>query len=214
MKKLSIGLLLFICLISVNAQDIITLKNGETLSVFIIEKNDSQIKYKMANSVSYAVFTTKLRNVKSIQYEYGGIDLLSSLNPRSTKPLGISAGISFIASESEGGMFTGGLDYFFTPNLSAEINMGTDGDSDMYYSFGGKYWFASNYSKSSFSPFTGLLYGGQYGVNFWEVPIGISYISKIGLQSSFHFSYLNYIDAIVFGTTNRLNAELRVGWRF
>ena len=198
MKNLTVGLFLFICLLTINAQDIITLKTGQELNVYIIEKTDNYIKYKLANStISNTTFTTKLRNLRTINYENGVVDLLTSQNPRSIYPFGISAGISLIAFEGEGGMFTGGLDYFFTPNLSAEMNFGTDGESDLYYSLGGKYWFADKYSKSRFSPFTGLLYGGQYGINFWEVPVGISYISKHGFQTSLHLSYLKYINAFV-----------------
>lgn len=216
MKKLATGILLFISFITVNAQDKITLKNGKELSVYVIEKNDTEIKYKQENStISNTTFCTKLTNVKTIKYENGEVDLLSSQNPRSIYPLGISGGVSLVTSKYDGGgMFTGGLDYLFTPNLSAEINLGSGGEYDFYYSFGGRYWLANKYSKSGFSPFTGLLYGGQFGLNFWEVPAGISYITKFGLQTSFHLSYLHYINGLVNYETSRLNAELRIGWRF
>lgn len=215
MKNLAIGILLFVCLTTVNAQDKITLKNGNELIVRIVEKSDSEIKYKFENSTnSNTTFSTKLNNVKTITYENGVVDLLCSLNPRYKYPVGVTAGINLIASESEGGLFTGGVDYFFTPNLGVEINFGTSGDSDTYYSFGGKYWFANKYSNSAFSPFAGLLLGGQYGVNFWEVPVGVSYISKFGFQTSFHLSYLNYINSLVDYESNRLNLEFRIGWRF
>ncbi len=214
MKKLFVGILLFISFNLVNAQDKVTLKDGTELSVYIIEKNDTEIKYRKANSTSHAIFSTKLTNLKTIQYDNGDVDLLSSKNPRSLFPLGISAGISLVASENEGGMFTGGIDYLFTPNLSAEINIGSGGESDFYYSFGGKYWLANKYSTSGFSPFTGLLYGEQYGINFWEVPAGVSYIARFGFQTSFHLSYIRYINGWVNYDTSRLNAELRIGWRF
>lgn len=215
MKNVSIGILLFICQIVVVAQDKITLKNGNELSVRVFEKSDSKIKYKMEHSTnSQTIFSTKLKNIKTIVYENGDVDLLSSLNPRYKFPVGISAGLSLIASESEGGMFTGGVDYFFTPNIAAEVNFGTSGEDDVYYSFGTKYWFASKYSKSAFSPYAGLLIGGQYGVNFWEVPVGLSYISKIGFQTSLQLSHLKYIDVLVDGETSSLNLELRIGWRF
>ncbi len=215
MKNLAIGILLFICLTTINAQDKIILKNGTELIVRIIEKSDSEIKYKYENSTnSNTTFTTKLSNVKTITYENGTVDLLCSLNPRYKYPVGITAGVSLVASGSEGGMFTGGIDYLFTPNLGMEINFGTSGESDTYYSFGGKYWFADKYSKSTFSPYTGLLIGGQYGVNFWEVPVGISYISKSGFQTSLNLSYLNYINSLVDYDSNTLSLEFRIGWRF
>lgn len=214
-KNLSSCFLLAFSLITVKAQDKITLKNGSELSVHIIEKSDSEIKYLLGTpTTSKTVFFTKLKNLKTITYDNGVIDLLSSLNPRYKYPVGITTGISLLASENEGGMLTIGADYSFTPNLGFEVNLGTDLESDPYYSFGAKYWFANKYTKSAFSPFTGLLIGGQYGVNFWEVPVGISYITKFGFQTSFHLSYLNYINALVDDQTNRLNMELRIGWRF
>ncbi|MDO9633905.1 MAG: hypothetical protein Q7J05_02520 [Paludibacter sp.] len=112
------------------------MKDGRELSVYIIEKNDTEIKYRNANSTGHTIFSTKLTNLKTIQYENGDVDLLSSMNPRSLFPLGISAGISLAAFENDGGMFTCGIDYLFTPNLGAEINIGSGGE-DIYYSVGG-----------------------------------------------------------------------------
>lgn len=215
MRKRTIVALFLFGLITLNAQDKITLKNGKEVSVYILDKNDTEIKYKQNDSISQTTFTTKLNNLKTINYANGEVDLLSSRNPRSIFPLGINGGVSLVASEYEGGgMFTGGIDYLFTPNISAGINLGSGGESDFYYSFGGKYWIANKYSKSGFSPFAGLLYGGIYGLNFWEIPVGISYITKLGFQSSFHLSYIQLINGTLNYETNRLNAELRIGWRF
>ena len=120
-----------------------------------------------------------------------------------------------MTEEDGGGMFTGSMDYFFTPNLSAEINFGFGGEdeSDVYYSAGCKYWFANKYSRNGFSPFTGLLIGNQFNTNFWEIPLGISYITKFGLQTSVHLGYMHFVTPPVYNIS-RLNTEVRIGWRF
>ena len=46
MRNTFIGICIFTCLLSINAQDKITLKNGQELKVTILEKTDSEIKYK------------------------------------------------------------------------------------------------------------------------------------------------------------------------
>jgi len=214
MRKFFIGFFLLSFTLLIKAQDRITLKNGTELKVYILEKNDTKITYKLADTLNnYSVFTTKLYNLNTISYANGMVDLLSSQNPRSTYRFGLSAGARIVVLEGEGGMLIGGVDYMLTPNISSEINLGNGGDDDWYYSFGGKYWFANRYSKSALSPYTGLLYGGQYGVNFWEVPMGVSFISKHGFQLSLQLCYMNYINASVNNNTNGLNLEFRIGWR-
>jgi len=215
MKKLLSLAFLTICILSLNAQDKITLKNGTELDVFIIEKTDKEIKYRVAD-LETTTFITKLSNLQKIEYQNGDIDYLSSKNPRCLHPFGLSGGISLVMTEEDGGgMFTGSMDYFFTPNLSAEINFGFGGEdeSDVYYSAGCKYWFADKYSRNGFSPFTGLLIGNQFNTNFWEIPLGISYITKFGLQTSVHLGYMHFVTPPVYNIS-RLNAEVRIGWRF
>lgn len=87
------------------------------------------------------------------------------------------------------------------------------------FSIGGKYWFANKHCKSEFSPFVGLFFTQWRSKNdeediLWqnkpvwsniylpEVPIGISYISKSGLQTSFQMSL------------PLLCAKFSLGWRF
>lgn len=215
MKKLTIGILLFFCFITLQAQDKITLKDGKVLTVYILEKTDTHLKYKFEKpTTAGTVFTTHISNIQSIQYENGEVDLLSSLNPRSLHPFGVSAGVSLDVSQEDGGMFVGGIDYFINPKISAELNIGTSGDNDMYFSLGGKYWLARRNAKSCFSPYAGILYGGQYGVKFWEVPVGISYISKCGFQTSLQCSYVSYNNAMVNYEAYKVSAQLRLGWRF
>ncbi|MDD2559084.1 MAG: hypothetical protein PHE04_00210 [Bacteroidales bacterium] len=50
MKKIIAFVLFVACILTLAAQDRITLKNGEVLSVFVLEKNDRGLRYKLANS--------------------------------------------------------------------------------------------------------------------------------------------------------------------
>jgi hypothetical protein len=196
-KRISTLFLVFLCYFNMNAQDTIKLKNDKEVNVSIV--NDSKDDIGTIHSVNRT------------------IDTLILESPRSKFPLGIYGGVSLI--ENEFRMFTC-IDYMLTPNLSAEINLGSFVKRfglNYYYSLGGKYWFANKYSKSGFSPYVGLLYsgasflidGGVDRVNFIEVPAGISYITKFGFQTSLQFSCLTDFNYIL-----GPNIELRVGWRF
>jgi hypothetical protein len=212
MKKISIIFSAFLFSLSSNAQDTITMKNGKVINAHIIEKSDSNIKYK-TDSITYShtTFIINLTNIRTIHYSNGDVDLLSSQNPRSILPLGINGGVGI---RSEGIFFNGSIDYLFTPNISAEISFGSIAAYTQYnyyyYSFGGKYWFASKYNRSGFSPFAGLFYGSDNHQNFIEVPVGISYITKFGLQTSLQLSYAYFShdqDVVPI-------IEFKVGWRF
>jgi len=210
MRNTLIGIFLFTCLLSINAQDKITLKNGQELNVTILEKNGSKITYKFNDSISSnAIFTTKLSNLKTIHYENGMVDLLSSKNPRNKYHLGLTIG-NGIVFEDKIPFVSLGLDYLFTPHFSAEINFRSLTDFG-FCSFGGKYWFANKYSSSGFSPYVGFLYS-LLDPNVGEVPVGLSYISKHGFQTSFQLNYINFLDLNNYRSA--LMVELRIGWRF
>lgn len=115
-----------------------------------------------------------------------------------------------------------------TPNISAELSFWGFFKYPSQYtlSLGGKYWFANKYGKSGFSPFTGLFYTKMLVENYdymWEnmpqwssydileLPIGISYITKFGLQTSLQLD--NYIGSDV-DNFFAFGLEFSVGWRF
>jgi hypothetical protein len=207
MKKISIIFLAFLCILNIYAQDTITLKNRKVIHAYIIEKSNTKIKYKLDTISGYTTFITKLSNIKSIHYSNGEIGISNAQNPRSKYPFGINGGIGIFGVT---GIFTGGIDYFVTPNLSAEISIGKKIVPAFFYSLGGKYWFANKYHISGFSPFVGLLYGGFESQNFLEIPAGISHISKSGFQTSLQLSYAYFPH----DQNNVLKIEFRLGWRF
>lgn len=217
MKKTFILLLIFSFCFSINAQDTITLKKGKVINAFIIEKSDTKIKYR-TDSVNNedSTFSIKLSRINTINYVNGEVDLLCSQNPRSKFPLGVSIGINIFNNFS----FIASIDYLITPNLNAEIKYSFSTLIPYFFptlSFGGKYWFAKKYSNSGFSPYLGLFltrFRQENDEFMWnneppwkivylpEIPIGINYISKFGLQTSFQMS-LPY-----------LSPEFKIGWRF
>lgn len=215
MRKISTIIFAFLCFLNANAQDIITLKDRKLIYAHIIEKSNTAIKYKLDSITNGdTTYSLKLSKIRTIHYNDGKVDLLSSQNPRSIFPLGINGGISLLG-------FTSSIDYLFTPNISAEINIGGLSHYVKYtYSFGGKYWFSNKYSNSGFSPFAGLLYGGigllidgdKIMGNFCEVPIGISYFTKFGLQTSLQLSYLQFFHNEF--SEGVPNIEFKIGWRF
>ncbi len=171
MKQISIFILLFVYFISIHAQDTINLKNKKVIHAYITEKSDTKIKYKTDSIHAYTTYSTNLSKVKTIHYQNGEVDLLSSQNPRSIFPLGINYGFivakgntmvfnySVIELNSLFNVFSGSIDYLITPKISAEASILVFPYGSQYlFSLGGKYWFANKYSKSGFSPFFGLFY--------------------------------------------------------
>jgi len=226
MKQISILFLYFLCSICIYAQDTILLKNGQIINATIIERNKSKIKYQhVQNAKTDTTLSLRLSKIRTIHYGNGKVDLLSSQNPRSIFPLGVNFGFTIP-------FLTGSIDYLITPNLSAEIELKNLLSTSYHlYSFsvGGKYWFANKYGKSGFSPFAGLFYSRVWvqndyeditwfnkpewsASNYLEMPIGISYITKFGLQTSIQ---LNNSYNIEYDKLSLINSiEFRVGWRF
>lgn len=226
MKKKSILFLVFLCSFSIQAQDIITMKNSEKINATIIERNNCRIKYQpVQNANSDTTLSMRLSKIKTIQYGNGSTDRLSSQNPRSIYPLGISGSYSSMFSWGWSScLLFGSIDYLFTPNISAEISYGTWFDlipqnivivgtiDRSFYSVGGKYWFANKYSNSGFSSFVSLQYDVNHFTNYWTISPGISYISKFGLQTSLELKLYNCTNDE--DKSKFLVFEYKLGWRF
>jgi hypothetical protein len=232
MKKTSILFLIFLGYFNMNAQDTISLKSGEIINATITERSNCKIKYQhVQNEKADTTLSLRLSKVKTIHFGNGSTERLSKQNPRSIFPLGVNGGADFFLFRL---LFNASIDYLITPNISAEINyrsMLTDSyPAFSLFSIGGKYWFANKYSKSGFSPFVGLFFTQWKSKNdeddilwhnepVWKinyspvVPIGITYISKSGFQTSFQLDNFFSFNAGNFYVAP-LIAEVRVGWRF
>jgi len=209
MRKTIVIILLGCVFQLTSGQDKIITNDKKELQVQILENSDRMVKYKLSDFADGPVFCMKTIKIRKIEYSNGTIDSMGYENPRKSKPLGVSAGMA-LQLDREGGMFTTTVDYFVLPQIAVELNLGSDLFDGYFYSFGSRFHLNSNHSQKAFTPFIGLMVGSDRGYSFIQVPVGLSYISKFGLQASvsinqLQYSYSNWISTY---------AELRVGWRF
>ena len=210
-KSLSVSIVFFISCFIVYGQDKITTKNKETLNVHILEKTPKYVKYQMTDyqdRLLAPVITVKTGFVEKIEYKNGVIDFLGNQNPRKEKPFGISVGgIKWLSSS--GLISSATMDYFIIPQLAAEVNVGADTHQVLYFSAGARAHVNSNYSKCRLTPFTGVLFGYEYGHKFVQFPLGVNYLHKSGINVSMSFNKLIFSD-----NHYQTTVELRGGWRF
>ena len=68
----------------------------------------------------------------------------------------------------------------------------------------------SDYSKTKFTPFSGLLIGAEYGDGFLQIPIGVNYIGNSGFNASLSLNELIFLKEDWQSTF----IELTLGWKF
>ena len=191
------------------SQDKINTKDKQQLTVQVIERTDKFVKYKMIDYKEGPVIWTKINRLASIEYKNGTVDLLGNQNPRKYRPVGINAGLA-LEPTSGGGMFSSTMDYFITPQIDLEATLGmADLSSGVYFSAGSRIHFNYNTSNNKFTPFTGVLFGSNYGDPFCQVPVGVNYLTDLGINAS-----LSVNEMIGFNSWQTTFIELRVGWRF
>jgi hypothetical protein len=216
MKLLLASLLLFFVSLSVFSQDILNTKDKKQINVQIIEQTPKIVRYKMLDYENGPILSMKTTQISSIEYKNGFIDKMGNQNPRKNKPLGISTGVVVGVSDQEGS-FSATLDYFVIPQIDIEINFGTDLYRDLSsFSVGSRFHITSDNSENRFSPFTGFLFGSSYEEDFFQIPVGVSFITKAGFSTSLSFNgiinhkthHYEYI------SPQRMSFEFRLGWRF
>ena len=207
MKKLLSILFLVLVFYQASGQDKIETKDKKQLDVKIVENTGKTVKYKMSDYSEGPVLWIKSARIAKIEYKNGTIDFMGNQNPRKDRPLGISIGGAKWIS-SAGLMFTSTIDYFIIPQLDMEVNMGADSQQILYLSAGARLHINPNYSESRITPFTGILFGYEYRDGFVQVPLGISYFHKTGINISLSVNEMIFLDQ--YQTT----IELRGGWRF
>ena len=209
MKKTLTLFILAYMFISASAQDIIEAKDKKQLDVRILENTGKVVKYKMSDYPDGPVITLKSKRIEKIEYKNGVVDLMGNQNPRKASPFGISIGGGKWVSP--GLMFTASMDYFITPQLDMEISMGTDSQKPFYLSAGPRLHLNSNYSDNRLTPFTGALFGYEYGKEFVQIPLGVNYIYKL---SKFNFNFSLSVNELIFSNEYQTVIEFRGGLRF
>jgi hypothetical protein len=203
-----ITILLFILVTDfIYGQDKIITTDNKALEVRIIENSGKEVKYKMFDYPDGPVITIKSSRIDKLEYRNGVVDLMGKQNPRRNKPFGISIGGAKWLSAS-GLMFTSTMDYFVIPQLDIEVNMGADSQQLFYLSAGTRIHINSTYSSNRITPFTGALFGYEYDNEFIQIPLGINYIHKTGINVSLS------VNEMIFSNQYQTTLEIRGGWRF
>lgn len=209
MKNILTILLSMIVIQYCSGQDKINTKDKKQINVRVIEQTDKVVKYKIAGYEDGPIISIKTNHIYNIEYKNGFVEMLGNQNPRKNKPFGINTGYAWEASGA-GGMVSSTLDWFVIPQIDLEVNVGTsDFRSGIYFSAGSRFHLNSDYTDKKLTPFTGLLFGSNYGDGFCQVPAGINYLTNIGLNTSVSLN-----EMIGFNSWRVTFIELRIGWRF
>jgi hypothetical protein len=209
MKKSILIILLALAFQYGFAQDIITTKDKKQLNVKIIEQTDKSVRYRMPDYEDGPVLMLKTNRITKIEYKNGYTDMMGFQNPRKNRPLGLNAG--YAAELTSGGvLYSATFDYFVIPQIDLEASIGTsDLSGELYYSAGSRFHLNTSYSERRLTPFTGILAGSYYGDAFIQLPAGVNYLTKMGINASISIN-----EMISFKSWQATFLEFRLGWRF
>lgn len=208
MKRLTFSLILSLLFAYCQGQDIINLKDKTKLDVKVIEKTDRIVKYMFADYDDSPVISVKTNRISSIEYQNGFVDPAGNQNPRRNKPLGFSGGVA-LDLNGDYGLLTASANYFIIPQVDLELGIGTDTEEGYCLMTGARIHLNSDYSENRVTPFIGVLGGTIMNELLIQFPVGLSYLSKQGLNASLSLNHM-----IVRNSWESTFFELRIGWRF
>lgn len=191
------------------SQDTIYTNDGYILNVHIVDVSKSKVKFQLPWCDSSYRLTMYLVDIDKIKYSDGKTVQGNAKNPRKLYPLGLSIGTAIFITVESGFLYLN-MDYFFLPQFSVEGNVGITDFEAPYYSIGCKYYFKTPYKSNRLTPYVGALIGSEYYDPVIQIPIGLNYIFKSGLNISFGYSYMIYYK----DDWKESLLELKVGWRF
>ena len=192
------------------AQDKVYKKDGTMLEVNAVEQTSSLLKYKMSDYSDGPTLSMPLSKIEKIEYKNGYVDLAGNQNPRIGKPLSVNAGVVH-AIESDGYFPQLKVGYFVSPWVEIEANITSDFEESVYVVAGPKFHLSSRYSTSPITPFVGLQFGTDTGVATTQLPIGVNYAGKKGLNISVSYNSITYWNDDL---NSFSSVEVGVGWRF
>jgi len=96
MKKiLPLAALLFISAISVNAQDLITKKDGTTIEAKIISVSDNIVEYKRSNYLDGPTFSISVLDLDTVRYASGDVQKFENEEAEAVSEKGITLGMKY-----------------------------------------------------------------------------------------------------------------------
>jgi hypothetical protein len=206
--KTAVVLSAFVLSLTLNAQDKILMNSGKEIKAWIIEKSDTEIKYKILDSEESPMIVIKTAKVEKITFRNGQELATVPDVVRMQKRFGVGGGL-MVGVGIESAFFKLQADYFVTPAISIEFDglMEVEGGSGI--AFGAKYYF-DPYNPKKVKGYAGLMLGGAYGEFFMQIPVGMSYTGKRGFDLKLGFSGIYFPSYSEFGVF----PELTLGWRF
>ncbi len=209
MKNLLSILFLLLGMQHLMAQDTIVTKEKQELVVHITEQTPQLTRFMFSDSPGGPVIAMKTNRIDKIVYKNGFVDTMGNQNPRKNRPLTINAGMALFLTE-ESGYYMGTLDYFILPQVNLQLNWGAQEEGDAFFSAGSEFHLSSTYSEKKLAPFTGLLAGREFGNDFLQIPIGLNYAGKNGLNIALSLNELLYLKS----SSQATFVKLTLGWRF
>ncbi len=175
----------------INAQDLITLSNGEKINAAIIKNTEKEITYKREDFPDGPDFVVSKSRVISIDYRNGTSEKNELWdNPRFVRPTSIALGVG-VSYENEGSIYSR-LGHFVNPKIELQAET-VELDGGLNIGLGARYHFNSTESEKSLSPFVGFMLteGGGFfeeGMSF-RIPVGMNYIGKKGFNFSLSLNH-------------------------
>ena len=196
--------------LSLHAQDTIITRNKQKITGHVLEMGDRYVKYRMTGDSAAPVITLRTREIRKIGFANGETTELMQVNPRFRHPFGINGGVALMFSDDGGGFFDFNTEYFIIPQIAMVAEVGTDLEEGFYFLAGARYHVNRNFTRSGFTPFAGLLAGSYWSEAILQLPIGINYLARFGLNVSFSINQMFYLHSNYVETY----AELKLGWHF
>jgi len=205
-----IAIFLFAGFLSLHAQDTIVTRGRQVIPAHVLEMSDKYVKYRAADNPDAPVIMLRTQEVRKIKFSNGEKTELMNVNPRFRRPFGINAGLALRTSYDGGGYWDINAEYFIIPQIAMVAEVGNDMEDEFFFMAGARYHVNRNFTRTGFTPFIGLLAGNFSSTGLVQLPIGINYLARFGLNISFSINQMYYFNDHYVETY----AELKLGWHF
>ena len=163
-NKFIVVFLFAVGMFSVNAQDLIILRNGNVIEAIVIEITPSEIRYRRFDHLEGPVIVIPADSVHSIRYENGIVEIINPASPRSPVRV-LDEWVFGINVDLLGFVFAGpsAIAELTRNRVNMRLNLrfpSLSPNSRLYYSE-----YRSNYSKEGY--FDGL-FGLGLGLNYFH----------------------------------------------
>jgi len=196
---------LFVGICSVAAQDIIILKDGNTIAAKVSEISPTEIRYKRFDNLDGPTIVIPADRVLSIRYQNGTQEIINATPVKPVTPAMDSDKFIFAMNANPGGIFP-----FFTPGLCFEFGKGHF-NSELHILYLGALATFNYFWPNS----VGGFYLGGGGGNIWGYiwTVGLNIGWKFVTRSGLYFRTGTYVGA-AFPMFIYLKPDLAIGYCF